>query len=64
MKIKHVEPYEPLRAKEYPPINDQLDAIFKIAKELKNQGIYLPEEALNWIDQCQSVKDKYPKNSE
>lgn len=61
MKIQHSEPYGPLRAKAYPQINDQLDAVFKMAKALKEQGISLPPETLDWIDKCQAVKDTFTK---
>lgn len=63
MKIKHREPYGPLRAKEYPEISDQLDAIFKMAEALKDQGVSLPDDTLKWIENCRKVKDKYRKNS-
>jgi hypothetical protein len=43
--------YQRLRASEYPPIGDQLDALF-------HAGVFPPEMAA----QLQAVKDKYPKN--
>lgn len=43
--------YKRLRASEYPPIGDQLDALF-------HAGVFPPEMAA----QLQAVKDKYPKN--
>lgn len=61
MKIQHHEPYGPLRAKAYPSVPDQLDAILKMAVCLKEQGIKLPQETLDWINSCQAVKDKYKK---
>ena len=42
--------YKSLRAKEYPPITDQLDALF-------HAGVFPPEMAA----QIQAIKDKYPK---
>jgi hypothetical protein len=44
--------YQRLRAPEYPPIGDQLDALF-------HAGVFPPEMAA----QIQAVKDKYPKGS-
>ena len=61
MTINHKEPYGPLRAKAYPKVTDQLDAVFKLAVALRAQGIILPPETADWIDQCQHVKDTYPK---
>ena len=42
--------YKYQRVKEYPPIGDQLDALF-------HAGVFPPEMAA----QIQAVKDKYPK---
>lgn len=42
--------YKAKRAKEYPPIGDQLDALF-------HAGVFPPEMAAL----IQAVKDKYPK---
>jgi hypothetical protein len=49
------------RMKAYPEIGEQLDAIFKLAKALHAQGIIIPSDTLNWLDEVQSVKDTYPK---
>lgn len=43
--------YQRLRAKEYPPITDYLDAVVK--GDLEQQQAY--------IDACLAVKEKYPK---
>lgn len=59
--IKHSEPYGPLRRKEYPDYGEQLDAIYKMALALKEQGIELPVDTVNWIERCKAVKDKYKK---
>lgn len=61
MKIRHREPYAPLRAREYPGMGDQLDAVFKLAQALRDQGTVLPDDVLAWVDQCERVKAKYPK---
>lgn len=62
LKIQHHEPYGPLRRAAYPAIQDQLDAIMKMAQALHDQGISLPPETMQWVDQCQRVKARYPKN--
>ena len=46
--------YQRLRAKEYPPITDYLDAVVK--GDLEQQQAY--------IDACLAVKAKYPKPEE
>lgn len=61
MIIQIKQNYAGLRKGEYPSSGDQLDAVFKLAKALKDAGIELPADTLAWIDQCQAVKDKYPK---
>lgn len=60
MKISHVEHYGPLRAAAYPPIEEQLDALVKLAASLKEQ-VELPAAVLVWIDACLAVKEKFPK---
>lgn len=60
MRIKHVEPYGPLRAGAYPPVEDQLDALVKLAHALRRQ-VALPPEVISWIDACLAVKETYPK---
>lgn len=61
MKIRHVDDYRKRRKAEYPPVGEQLDAIMKLAAELREQGIRLPEETEQWIDRCMEVKSKYRK---
>lgn len=61
MKIMHKTPYQPLRAAAYPHVGEQLDAVYKLAVALQNQGIELPPETQEWIQKCQSVKEKYKK---
>jgi len=46
---------------QYPPVGEQIDAIFKMAKALQEQGITLPEATSTWINSVQNVKDAYPK---
>lgn len=58
----NIEPAELIRiqrANAYPPMGDQLDAIFKLAKYLQDRGEDLPEEVNDWIQLCQHVKNTY-----
>jgi hypothetical protein len=51
LKIKQEKTeYQRQRAPEYPPIGDQLDALF-------HTGVFPPEMA----EKIQAIKDKYPK---
>lgn len=59
MKVTVEQNYRELRQVAYEDIGNQLDALFKLAKALKEQGIVLPTDTLNWIDSCQSIKDKF-----
>lgn len=63
MIIEHHESHIQLRVQEYPKIGDQLDAIYKALKALRNQGFLLPKETCEWINQLDQIKDKYPKES-
>ena len=59
-KITHVDPYDSRRADEYPPIQDQLDAIWKALAKLQT----LPPDTQSMLNEIQAVKDKYPKPCE
>ena len=61
MKILHKADYRLLRAREYPNIGNQLDAIFKLTISLKEQGFTVPVETQDWLDQCLLVKSTYIK---
>lgn len=61
MKIKHNEPYEPLRASAYMSMGEQMDAIYKGFKALREQGIPLPQETLDWLTHIEQVKSTFTK---
>lgn len=61
-KITKKYGYRDPRSRAYPPVGDQLDSLFKIIKLLKGQGVNIGVDGQKWLDQLQSVKDKYPKN--
>ena len=60
-KIVHNPDPGPLRQAEYPPIGDQLDAMMKLADHLIQGGATLPQQVVDWVDQCKAVKAKYAK---
>jgi hypothetical protein len=61
LKIQHKEDYQLLRARKYPRIGNQLDAVLKLTLSLKEQGFTLPVETQEWLDQCLLVKSTYKK---
>ncbi|MCX5472701.1 hypothetical protein OSH04_13335 [Alcaligenes sp. A-TC2] len=62
MKIKHVEPYAKLRKDGYMSVCDQLDALYKLAKKMEENGFIMPVDVREWIESCSAVKNKYKKN--
>jgi hypothetical protein len=69
LKLHHNDPLarvEKVQAKRnaYPPVGDQLDAIFKMAVALQKQGVELPTETKDWLTSCQAVKDAHKKESD
>ena len=54
-------PYRELRAKEYPPISDQLDAIWKELNKRRLDGESLVQDADDMLGRILAVKNKYPK---
>lgn len=53
--------YRENRLKEYPPINDQLDAIWKELNYRRLQGDNLVSDADAMLGKVLSIKSKYPK---
>ena len=54
--------YQRLRAPEYPPIGDQLDALLKHLNYRRTQGDELVQELDDIISSWLSVKQRFPKN--
>ncbi len=54
--------YKRLRAPEYPPIGDQLDAILKHLNYRRTQGDDLVQEMDDIIGDWLAVKARFPKN--
>lgn len=61
MKIRHREPYAPLRQRAYPEVGEQLDAIADGFRALRDQGITLPAKTLDWLGQLDAIKARHPK---
>jgi len=60
MRIKGTKAPETRRIQNYPPIGNQLDAIYKGFQALRQQGFQLPEETIAWLDRVAVVKDQNP----
>lgn len=56
-KIIHVDPYETRRRAEYPPIEEQLDAIWKALEAIPN----LPPDTAAMLDRIRRIKQDFPK---
>lgn len=52
--------YAERRRFEYPDMGDQLDAVYKLARHIQEQGQQLPPDVERWVAQCRAVKEKYP----
>lgn len=64
MRVRAVAGYREARARRYPPIGDQLDAVAKLAAALRDQGVVLPADTQAWLDEIQAVKTELPKIEE
>jgi len=53
--------YARFRLREYPPIGDQLDAIWKAIGQIKQDGTTLPSIAVSMLTTVMAVKEKFPK---
>ena len=58
MKLHHTGNYQAKREREYPPIGDQIDALWKALEPNKAK---LPKEARDMMERVQGVKQKFPK---
>ena len=56
MKISHRRDYACARRTEYPPLGDQLDALWKALATMD-----LPPDAKAMLEQIGGVKKRYPK---
>ena len=62
MKLQVKRGYVESRVRTYPSVQDQLDAIWKILKELiDTHGVEMPEDAVAVLWQIQQIKQTYPK---
>jgi hypothetical protein len=55
LEVKHSEPHGPLRGKEYPSVEDQLDMLW----QAMDKGQFPRAEP--FYSTLKKVKDKYPK---
>jgi len=53
--------YKTERAREYPPVGDQLDALWKELNYRRLNGENLTQEADDILGQILAIKNKYPK---
>ncbi len=58
LKYDHVAERRP----EYPSPSEQLDAIYKGFRAIRDAGITLPPETLEWLAEIEAVKAKFPKS--
>ena len=61
MIINHKRCYKEARKEAYPPIEDQLDAVYKLAKALQGT-VELPPDVLKWIADIDKVKSDFKKD--
>lgn len=61
MKIQHDEDYRKLRRAAYPPVGEQLDAVYKLARAMRDSDVALPSEVEAWMAQLARVKETFKK---
>ena len=49
------------RRLKYPTLDEQADAIYKGFKAIRDAGITLPSETLEWLANIDEIKARYPK---
>lgn len=61
MKLTVSKDYKEERRKAYMDVGEQLDAILEVVKQLKENGLALPEKTERWIAHCNDVKSSISK---
>lgn len=49
------------RKKEYPPVEEAIDAMVNWMQQSILEGAKLPKDVLDYVEKCKAVKEKYPK---
>lgn len=64
LKIDHKEDYRKLRRESYKPTGDQLDALYELAKAIRDAKMIdpFPQKVGDWIRSCENVKKKFIKD--
>lgn len=61
MKIHHTGDYSEKRKSAYPDIGEQLGALWKSLQHLNDNGIDLPDEALETLGEIDKIKQTFHK---
>lgn len=61
MRVSHRSDYGRRRREDYPPIEEQLDALWKALFKLQISGVDIGADATDMLAQVQAVKARYPK---
>lgn len=61
MKYTVKRSHRAIREQQYPPVGDQLDAIWKVIGVLNSQGIDIGEDARGILARIAEIKDGTPK---
>jgi len=60
-RLHHWANYADFRRSLYPPIGDQLDAVFKMIAYMADQGIDVGPDGKAWLEKIRKIKEMYPK---
>ena len=61
-RLYHWAHYADFRRSLYPPISDQLDAIFKTLSYIAAHGVDIGPDGQAWLDKIKKIKEMYPKS--
>lgn len=48
------------RRRNYPSIDESIEAIFDGLSQLRTDGVTLPQSTIDWLDTIQNIYDTYP----
>ena len=60
-RLHHWANYADFRRSMYPPICDQLDAVYKALSYISAHGVDVGPDGRAWLEKIKAIKEMYPK---
>lgn len=61
-RLHHWANYADFRRSLYPPIGDQIDALYKCLSYIAAHGVDIGPDGMDWLKKIKVIKEMYPKS--